>query len=203
MKTMWDKRYGETGFAYGEEPNDFIRAMASRIPPGEVLCLGGGEGRNAVFLARQGYAVTAVDQSEVELAKARELARTHGVNIVTVAADLGEFAIKPRRYSGIGSVFLHLPAALRVQVHRASIQGLAPGGVLLMEAFAPDQLAYGTGGPREASLLYSLDDLRSDFAALRFDHIQALVRDVQEGSYHNGPASVIQICATKTGDTAG
>ena len=203
MKAMWDKRYGEEGFAYGDKPNDFIRAMASRIPAGDVLCLGEGEGRNAVFLAQQGYAVTAVDQSAVGLAKAQKLARSRGVDITTVTADLDGFVIEPGRWQGIVSVFLHLPAPLRKKVHRASVKGLAPGGVLLMEAFAPDQLAYGTGGPRQAPLLYSLEDLRADFAGLRLDHALAVVREVREGPYHNGPASVIQICATKTGDTAG
>ena len=199
---MWDKRYKESGFAYGEEPNDFLVSMVSHIPPGEVLCLGGGEGRNAVFLARQGYSVTALDQSSVGLEKATELARRKNVSIATIVADLANYAISPGRYNGIVAIFLHLPPALRQQVHQQILKGLAPGGVFIMEAFAPDQLKYGTGGPRNAALLYGLDDVLKELHGLHFNIAQNTVRDINEGEYHSGKSSVIQICATKKDSAA-
>ena len=91
MITMWDERYSEEGFAYGKEPNDFLRAEYSRIPEsGQVLCLAEGEGRNAVFLAKHGYSVTAVDQSEVGLQKAQKFASEAGVEIQATVADLAD-----------------------------------------------------------------------------------------------------------------
>ncbi|MBW1880770.1 MAG: methyltransferase domain-containing protein [Deltaproteobacteria bacterium] len=90
---MWDKRYSEPGYAFGTAPNDFVVSVADRIPAGRVLCLGEGEGRNAVYLAKRGHEVVAVDQSPVGLAKARELAESGGVRLETVQADLADFEI--------------------------------------------------------------------------------------------------------------
>ena len=95
---MWDQRYSNETYAYGTEPNDFLLAMYNKLPTGKVLCLAEGEGRNAVWLAEQGLEVTAVDSSEVGLQKAKKLAKTRGVKINTVHADLADFKIKPNHW---------------------------------------------------------------------------------------------------------
>ena len=110
---FWDDRYRSETYAYGVEPNDFLRASAARIPPGRVLCLAEGEGRNAVFLASLGYAVTAVDLSSEGLRKAERLARERGVTIDVVQADLGEYEPEAGAYAGVVSIFAHLPRAAR------------------------------------------------------------------------------------------
>src|SRR5512147_2825424 len=92
---FWEERYAEASLAYGAEPNDFVREVAGRIPPGRVLCLGEGQGRNAVFLAQRGFDVTAMDQSRMGLARAEALAVERGVKLTTIAADLAEFMIEP------------------------------------------------------------------------------------------------------------
>ncbi|MEX2045502.1 MAG: methyltransferase domain-containing protein, partial [Opitutus sp.] len=92
---LWDERYSAANYAYGTEPNEFVAAMAAHIPAGPVLCLAEGEGRNAVFLAKCGHPVTAVDASPVGLGKARALAQARGVTIATIAADLAHYAIVP------------------------------------------------------------------------------------------------------------
>lgn len=109
---FWNNRYATPHFVYGETPNAFVAEMASQIPAGPVLCLAEGEGRNAVHLATLGHRVTAVDQSEAGLAKARRLAAARGVEIETVQADLGSFAIAPGAWSGIVATFAHLPPAI-------------------------------------------------------------------------------------------
>ena len=115
---MWDQRYSETGFAYGEAPNDFIKSEYVRIPRGgQVLCLAEGEGRNAVFLAEKGYSVTAVDISPVGLKKAEQLARKRGVKITTVVSDLANFDFGDKRWDGIVSIFAHTPPDVRKHVH--------------------------------------------------------------------------------------
>src|SRR6185312_10127913 len=98
---MWNERYSAPAFAYGTEPNDFLRSVADRIPPGPVLCLAEGQGRNAVYLASLGHDVLAVDQSAVGLTRARELAASRGVEISTEAADLETYRIEPSKWSGI------------------------------------------------------------------------------------------------------
>ena len=111
---MWDQRYSEEEFAYGTAPNDFLRDEYSRIPAGgRVLCLAEGEGRNAVFLAKQGYAVTAVDLSPVGLEKAQNLAFENGVEISIKVVDLAEFELGHEVWDGIVSIAAHVPPNVR------------------------------------------------------------------------------------------
>lgn len=197
-RTFWDQRYGEAGFAYGEAPNDFLRERADAIPAGgKVLCLAEGEGRNAVFLARRGLDVTAIDLSAVGLAKARALAERHGVSITTEACDLAELTIEPGAWDAIVCIWMHLPAPLRARVHRAAADGLAPGGVLVLEAYTPAQLALGTGGPKDASMLVDPDALRDELSSLSLEHFAAHERDVQEGAFHSGRSAVVQVVARR------
>lgn len=193
----WDERYAGPGYAYGLEPNDFLVSVAGQLPPGPVLSLAEGEGRNALFLAGRGHDVLAVDQSAVGLAKARERARELGVPLQTRQADLGEYVIEPGAWAGVVSIFCHLPRALRERVHAAVVRGLRPGGVLVLEAYTPRQLGLGTGGPASADFLMSLEDLTRELAGLEFLHAVELERDVREGSFHTGRSAVVQVVARK------
>ena len=190
---MWDERYSQPGFAYGEEPNEFLASVAGNIPAGPVLCLGEGEGRNAVFLAGLGHRVVAVDQSAVGLAKARQLAESRGVAIETVQADLAQFAIEPGAWAGVVSIFCHLPAAVRAPLYQSVVRGLRTGGVFVLEAYTPAQLGMGTGGPRDADMLASLATLTVELEGLEFSHAVETERDVREGRHHTGRAAVVQL----------
>ncbi|MFZ4793872.1 MAG: class I SAM-dependent methyltransferase [Blastocatellia bacterium] len=198
---QWDDRYGAGEYVYGTEPNDFLAEMAERIPPGRVLCLAEGQGRNAVFLSGLGaglrYEVTGVDSSAVGLEMAQRLAADRGVRIETQVADLAQFDPGVGVWDGIVSIFCHLPAQLRSEVMRKVVRALRPGGVLILEAYTPDQLRFETGGPRSTDLLASLADLKSDLAGLRFDHAVEIERDVVEGQLHKGRAAVVQIVAVR------
>lgn len=200
--SFWNERYAATeGFVFGTEPNLFLGETAARIPAGPVLCLGEGEGRNAVYLAKLGHDVTAVDQSEVGLSKARQLATTRGVTVTTQVADLANFEIEPGRWSGIISIFCHLPPELRRRVYAAAVRGLAPGGVFILEAYTPAQLAFGTGGPKDVALLPTLTALREELAGLEFLVARELERDVIEGTSHSGRSAVVQVAARARGRT--
>ncbi len=192
-QSFWDSRYAEDELAYGEAPNDFLAEVAACLPSGPVLCLAEGQGRNAVFLASRGHAVTAVDQSAVGLASAAALAVRRGVGLTTVVADLAAFTIEPGAWAAIVSIFGHLPPALRHAVHAAAVHGLKPGGAFVLEAYRPEQLAHGTGGPADPGLLVRLDDLRTELVGLRFEIARELERDVCEGRYHHGRAAVVQV----------
>ena len=196
---MWNQRYGEPGFAYGTEPNDFLAANAERYLPrnGEILSLAEGEGRNAVYLAGLGFRVTGVDSSAVGLDKARALAEQRGVDIHTVVADLADFDLGVGRWDGIVSIWCHTPAGLRRRLHRAVVAALRPGGVLLLEAYTPDQLAYKTGGPPAAELMMTLAAVREELAGLDFLAGEEKVREVHEGRYHDGMSAVVQVVARK------
>ena len=124
--SRWDDRYSAEGWASGTEPNDFLRQEAGRIPPGRVLCIGEGEGRNAVFLAEQGYEVVGVDQSQVGMDKAQALAQERGVFIETVVSSIEDFDLTEGEWQGIISVFFHLPPELRKRVHESVVRGAPP-----------------------------------------------------------------------------
>lgn len=194
---FWDQRYAEEGYAYGSEPNDFVREMAEHIPAGPVLCLAEGQGRNAVFLAGRGHAVTAMDQSPVGLAKAAALAAERGVALTTEVGDLRDFVIAPGAWAGIVSVFLHLPAPLRREVHARVAAGLAPGGVFVFEAYGPRQLEFRTGGPEDPERLAGVDAITAELPGLELEIAHEVERDVVEGRYHCGRAATVQILARR------
>lgn len=197
MNPMWDERYGGDDYVYGTSANDFLQSRADRLPMGRILCLAEGEGRNAVFLAERGFTVTAVDQSSVGLAKARKLALERGVDITTVVADLADFHLEPQSWDGVVSIFAHLPAEARRHCHREVVSGLRPGGMLLLEAYRPEQLQYGTGGPPTAEMMMDLNGLRDELAGLEFDYAVDAVRDIHEGRLHSGQGAVVQLLARK------
>ena len=197
--SMWDARYARDEYVYGTEPNDFLASVAHRIPPGPVLCLGDGEGRNGTHLAGLGHEVTSVDASAVGLAKARSLAEARGVRLHTVHVDLADYVIDPGAWAGIVSIFLHLPPALRARVHAAAVAGLRPGGVFVLEAYTPDQLRYGTGGPKELELLVTKEALERELRGLDLEIAQELTRTMAEGLVHHGDSAVVQVLGIKPG----
>jgi hypothetical protein len=138
-----------------------------------------------------------VDQSEAGLAKARRLAATRGVEIETVLADLGNFIIQPSAWSGIVATFAHLPPAIRCQVHAQAVRGLRPGGVFILEAYTPAQLAFDTGGPKSPELLMTLAGLRDELVGLEFLVEREIEREVIEGNGHTGRGAVVQILARR------
>lgn len=195
--TFWNERFSATDYIYGTAPNEFIAAIAHRIPAGPVLCLAEGEGRNAVFLAGRGHDVTAVDQSAAGLAKARRLAAAHGRAIRTIEADLSAFRIEASSWAGIITTFGHLPPTLRREVYAAAVRGLIDGGVFALEAYTPAQLQFNTGGPRDIELLMTAHALRAELVGLEFEILRELERDVSEGPGHTGRGAVVQVLARK------
>lgn len=196
---MWDERYAETGYAYGTDPNDFLVQVAGFIPPGPVLCLAEGQGRNAVYLAQQGHAVTAVDQSAVGLEKAQQLAALRGVPLTTVVGDLAHYDLGVGQWAGIVSIFCHLPGPLRRRVYGASVAALRPGGVLVLEAYTPAQLGHRTGGPQSRDLLATQAELQEELAGLEWLQAREIEREIHEGKYHDGLSAVVQLVGRKPG----
>ncbi len=198
---MWDQRYDEEGFAYGTEPNDFLKSEYSRIPKGgSVLCLAEGEGRNGVFLARQGYLVTAIDQSSVGLKKAKNLAAENGVEMLTTVADLADYDLGSERWDGIVSIAAHVPPELRKKLHSQVANALKEGGVFILEAYTERHIEMdGIGGPPPSKKMFmSLNDLQSELAGLHFEIGVELERNMSEGKYHQGESAVVQVVARKT-----
>jgi SAM-dependent methyltransferase len=194
---MWDERYSAEGYAYGTAPNQFLKENVHSIPKGKVLSLAEGEGRNAVFLAQQGYSVTAVDASLVGLNKARNLAEKNGVVIECMHADLADYDFGNNEWDAIVSIFCPLPSSLRIALYKKVMTGLKRDGVFLLEAYTPDQLKHGTGGGNLVDMMQTKESLNNELAGLEFTHLIELERDVIEGIYHTGTGAVVQAIATK------
>lgn len=194
---FWDARYGETGFAYGNQPNDFLREQVAHLPVGEALCLAEGEGRNGVYLAELGHAVTVQDLSAVGLAKAQRLAEERGVSIRTSCGDLREFRPAAASTDLVVAIWMHLLPALRAEVLARAIEALRPGGHLLLEFYSPRQLALGTGGPPTVDLLVEPEQLRRELAGVELLVLNERERWVDEGPYHQGTSAVVQALGRK------
>jgi SAM-dependent methyltransferase len=194
---MWDQCYRGDGFAYGTEPNDFLVSISERLPTGKILCIAEGEGRNAAFLAVRDHDVTAGYYSRVGLAKANDLAARLGLRITTRLADLTDFDFERERWDGIVSIFCQLDPFLRRSVHSRIVSGLKPGGLLALEAYTPQQLALGTGGPPRRELLVTLAELATELTGLEFVIGRELERNVAEGTLHHGRSAVVQVLARK------
>lgn len=188
---FWDQQFSSDSFKYGTAPNAFLAEQASRIAPcSYVLVPGDGEGRNSVWLAEQGHRVLAIDASSVGLSKARKLADQRQVTIETECADLTHW-VASRPYDAVVLTYVHLPAECRQAVHQAVAQALRPGGILILEAFSPGQLAKTSGGPKNPEMLYSLDLIRNDFNGLLHETYGTEIETtLDEGPGHQGPACV-------------
>lgn len=171
----WDARYAAEPLFFGEEPNPYLvevveRHVGAAEAPGtgagspRALCLGEGEGRDALFLARRGFEVTAVDGSLRGLEKLACRARAAGLAVWTVYADLADFCPPPAAFDLVTSFYCHLPPALRRVVHDRAVRALRPGGYLVLEGFTPRQreLGLSSGGPGDLRLLFEPGDLRRE-----------------------------------------
>lgn len=198
LRAFWNARYEGAEYAYGTAPNDYLVRQSALIPKGgKVLCLADGEGRNSVYLAQQGFQVTAIDLAEQGLEKGKALAQRAGVNVQFIAADVNTFEITPGSWQGIASIFLHLPDALRAALHARCLNGLSAGGIFVFEAYSRDQLGRGTGGPKEAHLLPQASSVRADFPSELIVDFFTGEREIFEGPLHNGVGAVVQLTAKR------
>ena len=194
----WDDRYADSDYLFGTAPNDFLKSVTNRLTPNsQILCLADGEGRNGVYLATLGHKVTAIDQSRVGLEKAKKLAEQKQVSIETIEADLAEYDLGVESWDCIVSIFFHIPSAVRAHIYPRIITALKPGGILILESYTPEQLNHGTGGPPNADLMLTKEELAQNFSEMNLEHLQELEREVIEGAGHTGLASVVQLLALR------
>jgi SAM-dependent methyltransferase len=163
-----------------------------------VLSVADGEGRNSVWLARQGLRVDAFDIAEVGVAKARRLAAEAGVSVDFMVADCDSYAWPHAAYDGVAAIFIQFAdPALRQRLFDHIVASLKPGGTLLLQGYTPKQLDYRTGGPPQASHLYTPELLREAFADLDIVELREYEADVAEGSGHRGRSALIGLVARR------
>lgn len=199
MKDLWNQRYSGNDFFYGTEPNAFLASQAHRFKPGQrVLAVADGEGRNGVWLARQGLEVTAVDFSPVAVEKARKLAQEHGVTVRHEIGDLFEWGWPEGGYDAVVAIFIQFVAPReRLRLNALMMKALKPGGLLVLQGYRPKQLEYGTGGPSSAENLYTAEILREEFSAMEILHLQEHDDEIREGEGHSGMSALVDMVARK------
>lgn len=196
-REFWNDRYSKDEFIYGTEPNAFFKEQLDKLEGKHLLIPGEGEGRNAVYAARNGWKVDAFDLSENARKKALALADKFNVSINYRIADYQSVQIEPEQYDALALIYTHMDESIRREIHRKLIEGLKPGGRLILEAFSKKQLANDSGGPKNEAMLYSIEDLKIDFEALDMKIVNQSDQEISEGDHHQGMANVIQIVAVK------
>lgn len=194
---MWNQRYSERDFVYGKEPNQFFKEQIEKLTPGKILLIAEGDGRNSVFAAKQDWEVDAFDYSEIGKQKALKFAESENVKINYEVSDLQVTEIKENYYDAAGIIYLHIPEDLRENVHKKVIKSLKSGGIVIFEAYEKEQLNYTSGGPKDADLLYSLEDIFTDFQDLEILKFSKEILTLNEGPLHTGPAAVIRFVGIK------
>jgi SAM-dependent methyltransferase len=175
----WDERYAATELIWTAEPNRFLVAEVGRLAPGRALDLACGEGRNAVWLATQGWVVTGVDFSRTGLDKARHLARQRHVTAEWILADVTTYRQPPAAFDLVTILYLQLPAEPLAVALTTAVSGLARGGTLLVVGHDTTNLTHGYGGPPDPTVLYTPDQIVSHLDGLVIDKAERVQRPVE------------------------
>lgn len=194
-RAQWNERFATDDYVFGKAPNAFLTAQAHRLPAqARVLAVADGEGRNGVWLARQGHRVTGVDIAEEGQAKAARLAAEYGVEIDLVLADLATWDWPEAAFDAAVAIFIQFAdPALREQIFAGMRKAVRPGGLILLQGYRPEQIAYGTGGPRVAENLYTETMLREAFAGWEILHLAGHDSTIEEGAGHKGMSALIDL----------
>lgn len=203
---FWDRMYDVDAYRYGTDPNAFLAEVAARelTEPATALCVGDGEGRNGVWLAAQGHDVTMVEPSEVGVRKARELATEHGVDVTLVQEFFPTDTLGEARYDLVALVYIHLPGPDMDALYRAAAARVAPGGLLVVEGFHPDQVANArtSGGPPRPEMMLTAERLRRELidhegTDLELVSLDEVTVELREGKGHSGVADVTRLVARR------
>ncbi|WP_412464312.1 class I SAM-dependent methyltransferase [Flavobacterium mekongense] len=197
MINFWDQRYAEEEYAYGLEPNVFFKNTVGKIPKGKLLFPAEGEGRNAVFAAQLGHEVYAFDTSIEGKIKADKLAEKYGVNINYKVGDLVALDYPEQYFDALILIYAHIPTTIRTAFFNHLLHLLKPNGQIIFEGFSLEQLNFKSGGPKSIDMLFSEEQVRSDFPNVIFDSITTETINLEEGKYHQGLASVVRFTAKK------
>jgi len=190
--STWDERYAARELIWSAEPNVFVARECADLPPGRAVDLAAGEGRNAIWLARRGWDVTAVDWSGVGLDKGRQVAGDTRLTWQQADATTWQ-ADEPVDLTVIA--YLQLSEPSRTAAVRNGFDALAPGGTFLLVGHDSTNLTEGTGGPQDPSVLYTAEDVLADLGDRAFETVIAervsrvIAPAVDEGSHqHPGDA---------------
>ena len=196
QKEFWNSKFSQEEFLYGKKPNTFLASKIKLLKKeSELLCLGEGEGRNAIFFAKRGFKVSAFDASDIGLAKLDKKAQEENLDIKTVCLDLNEWK-SDKKYDVIVASYLHMYKDERIKLFEKIEDSLNPNAYFIGEFFSKKQLNFKSGGPKDEDLLYNVDDFNKNFLYCDKEvSEQEVILD--EGKGHQGDASVIIVIIQK------
>ena len=198
----WDDRYSKEEYAFGVQPNEYLKEQLEKLSAGKILFPAEGEGRNAVFAAKLGWSVSAFDISVEGKNKALRLAANNDVVIDYQTGELLTLNYTNEQFDVIALIYAHFPADIKSKYHKLLGNYLRKGGTVIFEAFSKNHLEYrlkneSVGGPTDLDSLFSIEELRSDFE--NYEIIELVEKEIElnEGLYHNGKGSVIKFVGRK------
>ncbi len=196
---LWNERFAASDYVFGKEPNAFLVRQKDRFSPGmKVLAVADGEGRNGVWLAEQGLDVLSMDGSQVAVEKAQKLAKERNVALHTQCADWKAWDWPSEAFDAVVAIFIQFTGPEdRALMFERMKRALKPGGLLLLHGYRPEQLAYGTGGPKAVENLYTEPMLREAFADMQILELRAYDAEIAEGTGHRGMSALIDLVARK------
>lgn len=198
MNDFWNERYAQNDYAYGIHPNLFLDDSIGKLPEhGKILFPAEGEGRNAVFAAKNGFEVTAFDLSIEGKRKANKLANENNVQIDYLVGILEDLNFEPNSFDGAVLIYAHFPKAIRKAMHQQILRLLKPNGMIIFEAFSKEQLHYPSGGPKEFAMLFSEEEVKEEFENVTFDFLKTEIIELNEGAFHQGKGSVVRFIGKK------
>jgi len=198
-RETWDARFSVDDYIFGTAPNVFLAGQRARLRPGmRALCVADGEGRNSVWLARQGLAVSAFDIAPRGVDKARALAQQQGRVVDYHVASVEEWAWAPEAFDVVAAIFVQFAEPdVRARMFTGMLQTLRPGGWLFLQGYTPRQLEYRTGGPPCADRYYTPELLRSAFGAHDIVELREHDDELAEGTQHAGRSALIDCVVRK------
>lgn len=192
-KSFWDEKFDQDEYIYGTAPNAFFAEKLLGIEDeGKLLLPGEGEGRNAVFAARNGWEAIACDQSYIGRKKARALADKYEVSLRYDLCSVAEMPYARESMDAVGLFYIHVMPGIRPKFHKDVQTILKPGGHLILEFFHKEQLGRTSGGPKTDDLLYTVKLLREEFPKIEFSELEKKKVQLSEGAHHKGDAVVIR-----------
>ncbi len=197
MQEFWNQRYSLYDYGYGIKPNKFFKSQIDRLSPGKLILPGEGEGRNAVYAAKRGWEVTAVDFSVKAQVKANRLAVDHNVEINYIVDNLENAVLPEETYNAAALIYVQLDSQLFETVIEKVIKSLKDGGTFFMECYSEKQLGRRSGGPKSLNRLYSITQIQNLLDNMNISYLQEEEIMLQEGEFHQGKAMVIRGVATR------
>jgi 2-polyprenyl-3-methyl-5-hydroxy-6-metoxy-1,4-benzoquinol methylase len=197
---FWNTRFDKTEFIFGKEPNEYLVEQSSRylMPGNSVLCIADGEGRNGVWLAKQGMQVTAFDVSDVALLKAQQFAQDEQVSIQYSLSDVDGFYWQPDAYDAVIGIFIQFAdPQMRARIFQWVKQTLKPGGIFILQGYTPKQLEYKTGGPSLIEHLYTEEMIRELSHGFEILDLRSYEKELSEGSRHTGMSALMGLVSKK------